>query len=80
MSPVERQGCKCRRLCPHPACSLDLALWGIWLFLKIKVAMKGKSWEWIQDFEVATTEQLKTRKRASRCALGCVTEVHVRSH
>ena len=48
-------------VCPHPPYSCDF-----WLFPKVKMTMKGKRFESIQDIETATTAQLKTRKRTSR--------------
>ena len=47
-------------VCPHPRYSLDLAPYDIWLFPKVKMTMKGKSFESIQDIEAAMTAQLKT--------------------
>ena len=47
-------------LCPHPPYSPDLALCDLWLFPKVKMTMKGKSFESIQDIEAAMTVQLKT--------------------
>jgi hypothetical protein len=47
-------------VCPHSPYSLDLALCDFWLFPKVKMAMKGKCFESIQDIKVATTAQLKT--------------------
>jgi len=47
-------------VCPHRPYSLDLALCDFWLFPKVKMTMKGKRIEWIQDVEAATTAQLKT--------------------
>ena len=47
-------------VCPHPPYSLDLALCDFWLFPKVKLTMKGKSFESIQDIEAATTAQLRT--------------------
>jgi hypothetical protein len=40
-------------VCPHPPCDF-------WLFPKVKMTMKGKRFESIQDIEAATTAQLKT--------------------
>jgi len=48
------------RMCPHPPYSPDLAPCDFWLFLKVKMTMKGKHFESIQDIEAATTAQLKT--------------------
>ena len=47
-------------VCPHPPYSPDLALCDFWLFPKVKMTMKGKRFESIQDIEAATTAQLKT--------------------
>ena len=47
-------------VCPHPPYSPDLAPCDFWLFLKVKMTMKGKSFDSIQDIEAATTAQLKT--------------------
>jgi len=53
-------------VCPQPPYSPDLAPTDFWLFPKVKMTMKGKCFEWIQDVEVATTAQL--RKMTSRTA------------
>jgi len=47
-------------VCPHPPYSPDLAPCNFWLFPKVKMTMKGKRFESIQDIEAATTVQLKT--------------------
>ena len=47
-------------VCPHPPYSLDLALCDFWPFPKVKLTMKGKCFESIQDIEAATTAQLRT--------------------
>jgi len=47
-------------VCPHTPCSSDLAPYDFWLFPRVKMAMKGKRFESIQDIESATTAQLKT--------------------
>jgi len=47
-------------MCPHPPYSLNLAPCDFWLLPKVKVIMKGKRFESIQDVEAATTAQLKT--------------------
>jgi len=47
-------------MCPHPPYSPDLAPCYFWLFPKVKMTMKGKHLELIQDIEAATTAQLKT--------------------
>jgi len=47
-------------VCPHPPYSPDLAPCDFWLFPKVKMTMKGKCFELIQDIEAATTAQLKT--------------------
>ena len=47
-------------VCPHPPYSPDLAPGDFWLFPKVKMTMKGKRFESIQDIEAATTAQLKT--------------------
>ena len=52
-------------VCPHPPYSPDLAPCDFWLFPKVKITMKGKRFESIQDIEVATTAQ---RKRTFRTA------------
>lgn len=46
-------------VCPHPPYSLDLAPCHFWLFPKVKMTMKGKHFELIQNNETATTAQLK---------------------
>jgi len=46
--------------CPHPPYSLDRAPCDFWLFPEVKMTMKSKSFESIQDNEAATTAQLKT--------------------
>ena len=50
-------------VCPHPPYSPDLASYDFWLFPKVKMTMKGKRFESIQDIEAATTAQLKTLKK-----------------
>jgi len=47
-------------VCPHPPHSPDLAPCNFWLFLKVKMTMKGKRFESLQDIEADTTAQLKT--------------------
>ena len=47
-------------VCLHPPYSLDLAPCNCWLFPKVKMTVKGKYFESIQDIKVATTVQLKT--------------------
>ena len=47
-------------VCPHPPYAPDLAPCDFWLFPKVKMTMKGKHFESIQDIEAATTAQLKT--------------------
>jgi len=47
-------------VCPHPPYSLDLAPCDFWLFPKVKMTVKGKIFESIQDVEAVTTVQLKT--------------------
>jgi len=47
-------------VCPHPPYSQDVAPCVFWLFPKVKMTMKGKRFESIQDIEAATTAQLKT--------------------
>ena len=47
-------------VCLHPPYSPDLAPWDFWLFTKVKIIMKGKSVESVQDIEAATIAQLKT--------------------
>jgi len=44
----------------HPPYSPDLAPCNFWLFPKVKMTMKGKRFELIQDIEAAMTAQLKT--------------------
>ena len=44
---------------PHPPYSLDLAPCDFWLFPKVKMTMKGKRFESIQDIVTAMTAQLK---------------------
>jgi len=46
-------------VCPHPPYSPDLAPYDFWLFPKVKMTMKGKRSESIQDIKAATTAQLK---------------------
>ena len=46
-------------VCPHPSYSPDLAPCNFWLFPKVKMTMKGKHFQSIQDIEAATTAQLK---------------------
>ena len=55
-------------VCPHPPYALDLAPCDFWLFPKVKITLKGKRFESIQEIEAATTAQLKIRKRTSRTA------------
>ena len=45
-------------VCPHPPYSPNLAPCNFWLFPKVKMTMKGKHFESIQDNEAATTAQL----------------------
>jgi len=47
-------------VCRHPPYSPDLAPCDFWLFPKVKMTLKGKGFESIQDIEAATTAQLKT--------------------
>ena len=47
-------------VCPHPRYSLELVPCNFWLFPKVKITMKGKHFESIQDIEATTTAQLKT--------------------
>ena len=47
-------------MCPYRPYSPDLAPGDFWLFPKIKMTVKGKRFESIQDIEAATTAQLKT--------------------
>ena len=42
-------------VCPH---SSGLVPYDFWIFPKVKITMKGKSFETIQDIEAATTTQL----------------------
>jgi len=41
--------------CPHPPYSPDLAPCDFWFFPKVKMTMKGKGFESIQDIEAAMT-------------------------
>ena len=50
-------------VCPHPPYSPDLAPYDFWLLPKVKMTMKYKRFESIQDIEAATTAQLKTLKK-----------------
>jgi len=45
---------------PYPPYSPDLAPCNFWLFPKVKMTMKGKRFESIQDIMLATTAQLRT--------------------
>ena len=47
-------------VCPHPPFSPDWAPCDFWLFPKVKMSMKGKRFESIQDIKAAKTAQLKT--------------------
>jgi len=47
-------------MCPHLPYSPDLAPCDFWLFPKVKMTMKVKHFELIQDIEAATTLRLKT--------------------
>jgi len=47
-------------VCPLPPYSPDLAPCDFWLFPKVKMTMKGKHFESIQDIEATMTAQLKT--------------------
>ena len=47
-------------VCPHPPYSPDLAMCNFWLCPKVKMTIKGKCFESIQDVEEATPELLKT--------------------
>ena len=47
-------------VCPHLPYSPDLAPCDFWLFPEVKMTMKGKGFEAIQDIEAAKTAQLKT--------------------
>jgi len=47
-------------VCPHPPYSPDLALCDFWLFAKVKMTMKSKRFESVQDIKAAMTAQLKT--------------------
>ena len=47
-------------VCPNPPYSPDLAPSDFWLSPKVKMTVKGKRFESIQDIEAATTAQLKT--------------------
>jgi len=47
-------------VCPHPPYSPDLAPCDFCPFPEVKMTMKGKCFETIQDIEAATTAQLKT--------------------
>jgi transposase len=48
------------KVCPQPPYSPGLAPCDFWLFPKVKMTIKDKRFESIQDMEVATTVQLKT--------------------
>ena len=50
-------------VCPHPPYSPDLEPCDFWLFPKVKMTVKVKRFESIQDIEAATTAQLKTLKK-----------------
>jgi hypothetical protein len=50
-------------VCPYPPYSPDMAPCHFWLFSKVKMSMKGQSFESIQDIEAATTAQLKTHTK-----------------
>jgi transposase len=45
-------------VCPHPPYSPDLAPCDFWLFPKVKITMKCKRFESIQDIEAGTKAQL----------------------
>jgi len=45
-------------VCPHPPYSPDLAPCDFWLFPKVKMTMKCKRFESIQDIEAGTKAQL----------------------
>ena len=47
-------------VCPHPPYSPGPAPCNFWLFPKVKMTVKVKRFELIQDIEAATTAQLKT--------------------
>jgi len=47
-------------VCPHPPYSPGVAPCDFWFLPKVKMTMKGKCFESIQDIEAATTVQLKT--------------------
>ena len=47
-------------VCPHQPYSPDLAPCDFWLFTKVKMTMKGKHFELIQDIEATMPAQLKT--------------------
>jgi len=50
-------------VCPHPPYSPDLTPCDFWLFPEVKMTMKGKCFELIQDIEAAMTAQLGTHER-----------------
>ena len=50
-------------VCPHPPYSPDLAPCDFWLFPRVKMTMKGKRFESIQDIEAPTKAQLDTHER-----------------
>jgi hypothetical protein len=47
-------------VCSHPPYSPDLAACDFWLFPKVKMTVKSKRFESIQNIEPATPAQLKT--------------------
>ena len=57
-------------VCPYPPYSPDLAPCDFWLFPKVKMTMKGKRFESIQDIKQPRQgNQRNSRKRTSRTAL-----------
>ena len=57
-------------VCPHTPCSSDLAPYDFWLFPRVKMAMKGKRFESIQNIDAATTAQL-TKEDFQNCFRKC---------
>ena len=56
-------------VCSHPPYCADVSPCDIWLFPKVKIALKGKCFTTIPDIETAMTEQLKALlKKLSRNA------------
>jgi histone-lysine N-methyltransferase SETMAR len=62
---VRKNSVKNITACPHPPYSPNLAPWDFWLFPKVKITMKCKHFESIQDIEAATSSQVKRTSRAA---------------